>query len=312
MSQFYIIVGMTVLSPYLKLLVPLVSKIGLLFLMIWIIVGFLNSSLEFKQRKKSFGIIGKTQKRREKLQDYTDFLDSSLPLERLQKSILHVMDNIIVKGFSFLKLKDVELEPPTCHLKSINKVAVEISEKFIDAKEDHLEQRIWVGVWSEVLGFIRAFKKLRAETLKENLSSSQRKNLDKSRQEYTLSPDANHLDEYNSLDGMDWEVQENSWPSQDLDELLLQISSKFIKKGYIHPAIGSPEREKAYIRLLMDQVFFKLGWKEKLGNKLSKLFAREAIGCFGIWAWIDKWSQPEILNNFILDKVLVSAKALGY
>jgi hypothetical protein len=31
----------------------------------------------------------------------------------------------------------------------------------VDAKEDHLEQRVWVGVLQEILGYIRVFKKLR-------------------------------------------------------------------------------------------------------------------------------------------------------
>lgn len=35
-----------------------------------------------------------------------------------------------------------------------------------------------------------------------------------------------------------------------------------------------------------------------------RLVLREVVGYHGIWNWIDKWSQPEILNDFILDKVL--------
>jgi hypothetical protein len=90
-------------------------------------------------------------------------------------------------------------------------------------------------------------------------------------------------------------------------------SLRFVRKGgFLHPAIGSKEREQAYLRLLMDQVlfsrnkrkvFYRLGWREKPGNRLMMLMLREAIGCYGIWNLIDKWSQPEILNNYILDKV---------
>lgn len=297
MSQFYLIVAITVLSPYLKLLIPLCSKIGLFSLVIWTISGYLNSFLQVKQVKQRYGIIGQVKKSNETLQDYIEFFDSSLPLERLQISIIHVLDQVIQKVFTGLLLDDLS-ESPTAHLKSINRLSIEISEKFIDVKEDHIEQRLWVNVWSEVLGFLRVFKRLRKETLKENLSSSQRKNLDQE----TLSPDLSHLDEYNSLDDMEWESQENSWPSQDRDELLLQISAKFIKLGYIHPAIGSAEREQAYIRLLMDQVFYKLGLKDKTGNKLERLLIREGLAYF-LWTLIDKWSQPEILNSFILEKV---------
>jgi hypothetical protein len=39
--------------------------------------------------------------------------------------------------------------------------SLQISQGFVDAKEDHLEQRVWVGVLQEILRFIRVFKKLR-------------------------------------------------------------------------------------------------------------------------------------------------------
>ncbi len=42
-----------------------------------------------------------------------------------------------------------------------NRVSYHISQGFVDAKEDHLEQRVWVAALEEILRFIRVFKKLR-------------------------------------------------------------------------------------------------------------------------------------------------------
>ena len=311
MSQYGIfLVGITI-SPYLHLFIPFLAKIGLFLLGIWTITGLLNSNLKSLEIKKKFGLVFPPRKI-QNLQEITEFLDSSLPLQRLQKSILLLLDNLVVQGLK-IPLK-MELQSPTCHLESIGEIAMSVSQGFIDCKEERLELRIWVRFWSEILKFFKIFKKLRKETLKENLSASQFKKSEISKEEKVQTPELkSHLDDYNSQDevnGWDFNTRETGgdgvYPSQDLDQLLLQISCKFVKKGYIHPAVGSPDQEKAYIRLLVDQVFYRWGWKETPGNKLSRLLFREVLACFGIWGWIDKWSKPEVLNNFISEKVKYS------
>jgi hypothetical protein len=119
MSQFYLIVGITILSPYLNLLLPWISRIGLLLLVVWIITGILNSSFEYTPTVKRFGLnLQSYKKRKETIGDYTEFLDSSLPMERLQKSILEGINEIVVRGCQKLS---PNIQVPTEHLKSVNR-----------------------------------------------------------------------------------------------------------------------------------------------------------------------------------------------
>jgi hypothetical protein len=119
MSQFYLIIGITILSPYLNLLLPWISKVGLLLLVFWIITGILNSSFEITPTVKRYGLnLQGYRKKKEKIGDYTEFLDSSLPMERLQKSILEGINEIVVRECQKLSQN---IQVPTEHLKNVNR-----------------------------------------------------------------------------------------------------------------------------------------------------------------------------------------------
>jgi hypothetical protein len=117
MSQFYWIVLITILSPYLHLLLPLISKIGIFLLVIWIITGCLSNSITLKPKRKRYGL-EEPAKKKCKIEDYTEFLDSSIPIQRLQKSILQVLHEMIVSGFQKVSTK---FQVPSEHLKSVNR-----------------------------------------------------------------------------------------------------------------------------------------------------------------------------------------------
>lgn len=142
-----------------------------------------------------------------------------------------------------------------------------------------------------------------------------------------------HIDDFNEAtdeDGMAaWEFTDNAsspeynslpLPRDNLDELNSQVALRMTFLGILHPAVGNGEQEKEYIRLIFDQLWGSLGFTEREGgteapetvestgrqNPLLRVLTREVLAGQFIWPMIDKWTQPDFLNQFLLDKVILN------
>lgn len=244
-----------------------------------------------------------------------------------------------------------------------------VADWYMDQKRSHLEAKLWIQLWSLILQFVKQYKRIRREVLKDNLSGPEARrmlmarkanntsagsagpsssNLSKSgaafagdaiASEKVESQASNmeyyqqHLDDFNAAATDDegiapWELTDNAsspemaihlLPRDNLDELNSQVAMRMAALGILHPAVGSGDQEKEYLRLIIDQLWASFGSMDTEGgeespytaesesdgrqNPLLRVLSRELLTNQFIWPLIDKWTQPDFLNQFLIDKV---------
>lgn len=223
-------------------------------------------------------------------------------------------------------------------------ISIGFLEWFTEQKKGHLEQKLWIQISNVILNHVKNYKRMRQVVLRDNLSSMEaRRTFSKkptpsgTNPVKTASLDAlsmekdgsgplldplQHLDDFNDMTDEDntgtWEFTDNAsspdggvnaLPRNNIDELNLQIGLRMLSLGVLHPAVGNPDQERAYIRLIVDQIWSSFGLpgsaltKDSSPNNFVRILCREVLSCQYLWPFMDKWTQPDFLNQFVLERV---------
>jgi hypothetical protein len=288
-----------IVSPYLPSVIPWISYAGLIILCVYLTSFILYKKPRSFSRVPAFGLLASVD-----LKNLDSNLSSHLEIQEADK-VAKVVMNLLVS-------KSIKIE----HLNVIYPSILQHSSRFLSwfrfqKRQMHLEQKLWINIHSVILKYIKQYKRIRKEVLKGNLPNSKLPMM-KSASLDSLHLEAedslHHLDDFNEElpEWIDESSPDMNSPRHNMDELNHRIVQKFGFYSILHPAVINVEQQKAYIRMIVDQCLNSSKIMKTIADssvsRLVKMYCREMITGQFIWPFIEKWTHPDHLNQFVLEK----------
>jgi hypothetical protein len=233
-----------------------------------------------------------------------DFSQSNSRLQMMLHSMIKelVTDQLSVNSFTKQILEHFLSTPKTLGESSsdsmdlfdirLQKILHASIELFHSAKGQNLYETLWINGLECLCEHIKVYRKIRKEVEEEqNLNAQEDTN-------------PRHLDDYNEFSA-ETDDENMKW-SHNLDKLHELIILRLRARNKLHQAIGKDfEQEREYLRSLANQYLqiFNQSKVPTSSSKMIQILVREWIVCKGVWPFLHHISQPNVVNQYILEKM---------